>query len=55
VNPQRPKAMQKTLARPWEIYEVINNAKMEKEIKHIELIFKLTEENKKLEKTYTTQ
>jgi hypothetical protein len=37
------------------MYEGVNNAKMEQEIKHIVSIFKLTEEKKNLEKAYTTE
>jgi hypothetical protein len=55
VDLEWPEAMQKALARLWEMYESVNNAKMEQEIKHIELIFKLSEENKNLEKACTTE
>jgi hypothetical protein len=55
VDPEWSKAMQKALARLWEMYEGVNNTKMEHEIKHVELIFKLTEEKKNLENTYTTE
>jgi hypothetical protein len=55
VDPEWPEAMQKALARLWEMYVGVNNAKMEQEIKHVELIFKLTEEKKNLEKAYTTE
>jgi hypothetical protein len=55
VDLEWPEAMQKALARLWEMYESVDNAKMEQEINHIELIFKLTKENKNLEKAYTTE
>jgi hypothetical protein len=55
VDPEWTEAMQRALARLWEMYEGINNAKMEQEIKHVELIFKLTKEKKNLEKAYTTE
>jgi hypothetical protein len=55
VDPEWPEEMQKALARLWEMYEGVNNAKMEQEIKHVLLIFKLTEEKKNLEKAYTTE
>jgi hypothetical protein len=55
VDPEWPEAMQKALAMLWEMYEGVNNAIMEQEIKHVELIFKLHEEKKNLEKTYTTE
>jgi hypothetical protein len=54
VDPKCPKAMQNALAMLWKMYEDINNMKMEYEIMHVQLIFKLIEE-KKLEKTCTTQ
>jgi hypothetical protein len=37
------------------MYEGVNNTKMEQEIKHVELIFKLTEEKKNMEKACTTE
>jgi hypothetical protein len=55
VDPERLESMHKALARLCEMYEGVNNAIMEQEIKHVELIFKLTEEKKNLEKTYTTE
>jgi hypothetical protein len=55
VDLEWPEAIHKALARLWEKYEDINNVKMEHEIKHVELIFKLTEEKKNLEKAYTTE
>lgn len=55
VDPEWPEAMQKALARLWAMYEDINNAKIQQDIKHVEVIYKLTEEKKKLEKTCTSQ
>jgi hypothetical protein len=55
VDPEWPETMQKALARLWEMYEGVNNTNMEQEIKHVELIFKLTGEKKNLEKAYTTE
>jgi hypothetical protein len=53
VDSEWPEAMQKALARLWEMYEGVNNTKMEHQIKHVELIFKLTEEKKYRKKAYT--
>jgi hypothetical protein len=55
VDPEWPETMQKALARLWEMYVGFNNANMEQEIKHVELIFKLNGEKKNLEKAYTTE
>ena len=51
VDPEWPSALEKTLAKLWEMYENVNNAKIQQDIKHAEVVYALTEENKQLEKT----
>lgn len=55
MDPEWPEAMQKALARLWAMYDDVNNAKIEQDIKHADVIYKLTEEKKKLEKSCTSQ
>lgn len=54
MDPEWPKAMQNAIAKLWEMYEYVNNAKLEQAIKHADAIYKLTEEKKQLEKTCTS-
>ena len=51
VDPEWPSALKKTLAKLWEMYENVNNAKIQQDIKHAEVVYTSTEEKKQLEKT----
>ena len=55
MDPEWPEAMQKALARLWAMYDDVNNAEIEQDIKHADVIYKLTQEKKKLEKSCTSQ
>lgn len=55
MDPEWPKTMQNAVAKLWGMYEYVNNAKLEQAIKHADVIYKLTEEKKKLEKSSTSQ
>jgi hypothetical protein len=38
--------MQKEVSRLWAIYDDVNNAKIEQDIKHDDVIYKLTQEKR---------
>ena len=55
VDPEWPQTMKKALAKLWAMYEDINKAKIQLDIKHVEVIHKLTQEKKEVEEKYTSQ
>ena len=41
MDPEWPKAMQNAIAKLWEMYEYVNNAKLEQAIKQADAIYKI--------------